>query len=142
VSPGNITATQLQIFVDSATQEKVAGEMKTCMASAGSSALKMKSCANNSAKKAMATAMGKPISEISDTERNEYLKKTAVSQMQEKMSSCVAAASNATGKAACSGSAGKVALAMSLGKPVGDISTFELKKFQEDAGETAGLMLF
>jgi hypothetical protein len=132
-----VSAAELQKFLDGAARNNMAKAMDGCMKAAGSEATKMTACRDVTAKQSLATSLGKDLADVSATELDQFRKKAARSDMAEKMKSCVSTAADKAAKTACSASAGKDAMAAALGKSAASISTFELKKFQEGGAEDA-----
>jgi len=126
----DVTDLELDQFLDKGAKAKVGNTMRTCM-SAATTANARASCKSSSAKSSLATALGKDENEITDMDIEEFTMQAAQEEVQSKMKTCVDAATTSAERAACSESAGKTALAASLGMETGDVSDYELKKYQD-----------
>ena len=78
-----ISATELNSFIRGAAQQSVVDKMTACMKSATDSTAR-DSCKTTEAKAALAKALGKEVSEISNTELNRFLANAAKDQVTTK----------------------------------------------------------
>ena len=81
--PSDISATELNSFIRGAAQQSVVDKMTACMKGATDSTAR-DSCKTTEAKAALAKALGKEVSEISDTELNRFLANAAKDQVMTK----------------------------------------------------------
>ena len=78
--PSDISATELNSFIRGAAQQSVVDKMTACMKGATDGTAR-DSCKTTEAKAALAKALGKEVSEISDTELNRFLANAAKDQV-------------------------------------------------------------
>lgn len=137
----SISEQDTQEFIKRGARNAMASGLDACMKTVqeGDKAA-MKAC-KDEAKVAIAQGLGKPASEITDTDRNEFIYAGARKQMKDAIDACFDAAKTKADKKKCASNS-KAALARALGKDLSDVDDTDAERFAGEAavGTAASIM--
>merc|ERR1711937_1134033 len=112
---GDVKEEEVKKFVKEATVERVKKEMGACTANAANKAAKVK-CATEKAKKAMAKGLGKLEKDVDATDVTRFLKKAALSSVEEEMDACTEGKTDESKLKGCVSEFAKKAITKTMGR--------------------------
>merc|ERR1711975_105953 len=113
--------------------ERVKKEMSACVANTAKNAAAKMKCATANAKKAMAKGLGKLEKDVDATEVTKFLKRAALSSVEEEMDACTEGKTDANKLKGCASDFAKKAITRTMGREDGDVKDEEVTKFVKDA---------
>merc|ERR1712054_670735 len=115
------------------TVERVKKEMSACVANIAKNAAAKMKCATANAKKAMAKGLGKLEKDVDATEVTKFLKRAALSSVEEEMDACTEGKSDESKLKGCVSDFAKKAITRTMGREDGDVKEEEVTKFVKQA---------
>merc|ERR1711976_836260 len=119
-------------FVKEATVERVKKEMGACVQNAADKAARLK-CTTEKAKKAMASGLGKLEKDVDEAEVSKFLKRAALSSVEEEMDACTQGKTDESKLKGCASDFAKKAIAKTMGREEDDVKEEEVTKFVKEA---------
>merc|ERR1711871_1343322 len=116
-----------------ATVERVKKEMSACVANTAKNAAAKMKCATANAKKALAKGLGKLEKDVDATEVTKFLKRAALSSVEEEMYACTEGKSDESKLKGCVSDFAKKAITRTMGREDGDVKEEEVTKFVKQA---------
>merc|ERR1711975_83563 len=126
-------ATEVTKFLKRAALSSVEEEMNACVANTAKNAAAKMKCATANAKKALAKGLGKLEKDVDATEVTKFLKRAALSSVEEEMDACTEGKSDESKLKGCVSDFAKKAITRTMGREDGDVKEEEVTKFVKQA---------